>query len=541
MEQTNLAQVIEKTKEAYDEIWYVGYPFQQTHPDRLAMLASLFGMQPAPVENCRVLELGCGDGANLIAMAYGLPESRFVGIDLAPKPLEYGKSLAAELGLSNLELRAGDIMEMNESWGQFDYIIAHGFYSWVPDFVREQLMLLCQSLLAPQGVAYISYNAYPGNRIHQMMREMMLYHTRGMSDPTEAVNQGVGLLQFIASRFQDPEPNEDAIYPALLNREIKRLTGYKPWQIYHDDFSSQNTSFYFYQFIDQAARHGLQYLAEADYFEMQDFIYPPQIREFLSQFDDQQIIIKEQYMDFLKCRQFRQTLLCREEVELNRSITPQQLNSFYLSSPARPNSAQPDMNADVVEEFRGAKKSVLSTDYPLAKAALLYLGEIYPRSVSFEELSLTARRILTSHGFNQTEGVNFHDEAKTLAQILFAACGSGLVEMHADAPHFVTDVSERPRASRLAQLQAKRSAVVSTLVHKNVEMEDPIGQKLLQLLDGTRDHQTLAEDLVAYVLSDRSLKKPDGSAPDEREIRQIVEGALETNLQKLARMALLEA
>jgi hypothetical protein len=113
--------------------------------------------------------------------------------------------------------------------------------------------------------------------------------------------------------------------------------------------------------------------------------------------------------------------------------------------------------------------------------------------------------------------------------------------MHAEAPHFVSEVSERPRASLLARLQAQRGAVASTLVHKNVEMEDPIGQKLLQLLDGTRDRRGLADELVAYVLSDTSLKKPDGTTPEVSEVRQIVEGALDANLQKLARMALLEA
>jgi methyltransferase-like protein/ubiquinone/menaquinone biosynthesis C-methylase UbiE len=541
MEQTISASAIEKTKEAYDDIWYVGYPFQQTHPDRLAMLASLYGMQPAEVGHCRVLELGCGDGTNLIAMAYGLPDSQFVGIDLAPKPLEYGKGLADELGLKNLDLLAGDIMEVDESWGKFDYIIAHGFYSWVPDFVREQLMVLCDRLLAPQGVAYISYNAYPGNRIHQMMREMMIFHTRGISDPDETVNQGVGLLQFIASRFQNNIQNEDGVYPALLNREIKRLMGYKPEQIYHDDFSPFNTSFYFYQFIEHADRYGMQYLAEADFFEMQDFIYPPQIREFLSQFGDEQVVIKEQYMDFLKCRQFRQTLLCRKDIKLDRQISPDRIQPFFLSTPARPNAAHPDLTAGVVEEFRGAKKSVLSTDYPLAKAALLILSEIYPRSLGFENLLTLARQRLNERGVNQADGSNPGEEAKTLAEIIYAGCSSGLVEMHAEAPHFVSEVSERPRASLLARLQAQRGAVASTLVHKNVEMEDPIGQKLLQLLDGTRDRRGLADELVAYVLSDTSLKKPDGTTPEVSEVRQIVEGALDANLQKLARMALLEA
>src|SRR5215211_3004491 len=104
MEQTNPINVIEKTKAAYDDIWYVGYPFQQTHPDRLAMLATLFGMQPAAVEKCRVLELGCGDGTNLIAMAYGLPESQFVGIDLAGRAIAEGRRTIGDLALQNVRL-----------------------------------------------------------------------------------------------------------------------------------------------------------------------------------------------------------------------------------------------------------------------------------------------------------------------------------------------------------------------------------------------------------------------------------------------------
>ncbi|MEW6127932.1 MAG: class I SAM-dependent methyltransferase [Acidobacteriota bacterium] len=541
MNNSHAAQVIEQTKESYDEVWYVGYPFQQTHPDRLASLATLFGMQPAPVTKCRVLEIGCGDGANLLAMAYGLPESEFIGIDLAPKPLEYGNALAAELGLKNLDLRACDIMEIDASWGEFDYIIAHGFYSWVPEFVRKQLMLLCESLLAPQGVAYISYNAYPGNRVHQMMREMMTFHTRGISDPQVMVEQGVGLLQFINSKFTGNEQGEEAIYPLLLKREIDRLMSYRASQIYHDDFAPSNTSFYFYQFMDEANQHGLQYLAEADFFEMQDFIYPQPIREFLSQFDDEQIVIKEQYMDFLKCRQFRQTLLCRKTVELQREIQPQRIRGFYFSSPAKPVSAKLNLNEGEVEEFRGSKKSVLSTDYPLAKAALLYLGSIYPRSVGWDELVLTARRLLNSAGVHQLPDNNFFEEANTLAQIILAACGSGLVEFHIHQPNFVSEVSKYPAASRLARAQANRGSVVSSLTHKNVEQEDPIGQKLVQLLDGTRDLQQLADELVAFVLSESTIKKPDGSTPTEPEIRQIIQGGLATNLQKLARVALLEA
>jgi tRNA G46 methylase TrmB len=75
----------DQTLTAYDEVLYPSYTHNQTHPDRLATIATLFGLTPAPVERCRVLELGCGNGSNLVPMAYGLPGSEFVGIDRWPK------------------------------------------------------------------------------------------------------------------------------------------------------------------------------------------------------------------------------------------------------------------------------------------------------------------------------------------------------------------------------------------------------------------------------------------------------------------------
>src|SRR5439155_909713 len=70
-------------RSVYDEVPYESRAFTETHPDRLATVATLFGLKPPPVEKCRVLELGCADGTNLIPMAIGLPEGTFVGVDLS--------------------------------------------------------------------------------------------------------------------------------------------------------------------------------------------------------------------------------------------------------------------------------------------------------------------------------------------------------------------------------------------------------------------------------------------------------------------------
>src|SRR6266545_3188744 len=182
----------------YDEFLYLNYAYPQTHPDRLASLATLFGMTPAPVENCRVLELACGDGANLLPMAFGLPNSRFVGIDRAVQPIAKGRAMIKALGLRNLDLRQLDLMALPRDLGQFDYIIAHGLYSWVPAAVRDRILEICRSCLAPQGVAYISYNVYPGWRVNEVMREMMLFHTKDVKHPRERVAQARALAKWVA-------------------------------------------------------------------------------------------------------------------------------------------------------------------------------------------------------------------------------------------------------------------------------------------------------------------------------------------------------
>src|SRR3954471_17103755 len=138
---------------AYDDVPYPSTPFPQTHPDRLATLATLFGMRPASVERCRVLELGCGDGGNLIPMALVLPESDFLGVDLAGEPIARGRSTIDALGLRNIEMRQDDLRAFangaDAGQEQFDFIIAHGVYSWVPEDVRDALLHICRRRLAP--------------------------------------------------------------------------------------------------------------------------------------------------------------------------------------------------------------------------------------------------------------------------------------------------------------------------------------------------------------------------------------------------------
>ena len=515
---------------SYDLVLYPSYTHAQTHPDRLATVATLLGMNPAPVARCRVLELGCGDGSNLIPMAFGLPGSEFVGIDLAARPVAMGKEMAGDLGLKNVRLVQDSLIRIDASWGPFDYIIAHGMYSWVPPEVREHLLRVCHANLAPQGVAFVSYNAYPGNHLRNMVREMMLFHVRGHSSPQEQVQQALALVRFLAGAQEGPEDS----FRRFMKAELEEVLEHEEGHLYHDELSPINVPLYFTQFMEQAQRHELQYLGEADYFEMLGQAFSAATRETLAQLGPNRIL-REQYLDFLKCRRFRQTLLCHRKVELRTEPPPEMVTAFRISSAARPAVPEVGLAPGSVALFETVRGARIETDFPLGKAALLVLSEIWPHALPFEDLFNEAGARLMKAGVSAEER---RELRQAFCRFLMQIHGSGIVGLHLHAPACVLRAGEQPAASGLARLQERRGDAVATAFHQTVKLEDEIGRQLIQLLDGTRDRAQLADGLFQFLRSRNALAEP---ARPESETRQILAIELEKNLVRLGRLGLLVA
>jgi len=113
----------------YDDFPYDDFPFRSSHVDVLATVGGLLGLDPAPPEACRVLELGAGMGGNLLGMAVSLPGSRFAGVDLSSQQIAHARAEVAALGLDNIEFLAVDILDLGPGLGCFDYILCHGVWS----------------------------------------------------------------------------------------------------------------------------------------------------------------------------------------------------------------------------------------------------------------------------------------------------------------------------------------------------------------------------------------------------------------------------
>jgi SAM-dependent methyltransferase len=523
----------EQPATSYDEVLYPGYPLAQTHPDRLATLATLFGMTPAPVGRCRVLELGGGDGGNLIPMAFTLPDSEFLSLDLSGRAVAKGQAVIKALGLANMHLRQLDILEVSRDFGQFDYIIAHGLYSWVPAVVRDKVLAICKENLAPHGVAYVSYNTHPGGHQRHLVREMMRFHVRAFAEPAQKVAQALAFTRSLARAQAGEDP-----YTRFVREEVSRVAGYRDWLLFHDDLAEINVPVYFHEFMRQATRHGLQFLAEADFFEMQDHTYPPEVRERLHEMAGGDIVAREQYLDFLKCRKFRQTLLCHAQVAVDRQPKPEWLTRCYVASPARPVVKEPDIHSEEALEFRGPRGAAMATNLPLAKAAVSMLGSVWPLPLPWDELVRRARSALgqTSPAAGE-EGADL----PLLAETLLGMYAAGLGYLQVEAPRFVLDVSERPVACPLARRQvANQETVIGNRRHTVVEIEDKLARALLLLLDGTRDRAALVARLTELATSG-AAPLVDGGRPvtDSTRAAQLLARGLEPNLARLGRLALL--
>lgn len=510
--------------ESFDEVLYPGYPFPESHPERLATHATLFGMTPPSLENCRVLELGCGDGSNLIPVAFGLPGSRCTGIDLAARPIARGQALMEFLGLRNITLRQLDVAAITQDFGQFDYIIAHGLYSWVAPEIREKVLGICSENLAPDGIAYVSYNAYPGGHVREMIRNMMLFSVRDLSDPEERVRRGLGSVQALIESRKESDP-----YRQIIEPELRRMMRMNPRSLLHDDFADFNAPVYFHEFIARAGRHGLQFLAEAEFPAMQAArcLDVPE-----SSLPRDETIAREQMLDFALLRKFRQTLLCRREIQLDGIPRADRVRQLLVSSSAQPASSAVDPRSETAAEFRtpDGKKNV-STNHPLTKAALLHLGANWPERIPFARLKAAAQAAIA-------EGPEAASDPPLESMLLKMYAGD-LVELHFHAPALALNASERPVSSPLARWQLREGNVVTNLNHSSILVDDVL-KNLILLLDGTRDRPALLREMGKRIASgEMALEQGDQPISGAGHALEILTQGLEGNLQKMARLALL--
>jgi SAM-dependent methyltransferase len=459
----------------YDVVAYPRLAFSDTHPERLATMAILHGISPAPVEHCRVLEVACNEGGNLIPMAYAIPGSEFVGFDLARAPVERGQERIRELELKNIRIFAADLLEMGGELGEFDYIIAHGFYSWAPAPVRERLLALCDELLAPNGIAFVSYNALPGGFVRDAIREIMLFRMDGTEHLDQQVREAFGLVHFLLASL----PEDDA-YRQLMEKHLKRMEEHSAPSTFHDELSEAFYTVSFAEFMRHARKHNLQYMSEAALPPPPDPYYRQEIRTAIEKIAPGDVIAQEQMLDFARARKFRQTLLCRVERTVRRDYPPEHFRRLLLASQAKASAdASPGATA-----FTLPGDIKMEVNHPGVITLMRELERAWPRALSCEEIE----PLLVGSGLSFDA---------TFAVLLMRLAVAKFVELHAWRPALPARLPERPRTSASSRQEVRARSQAVTLIHSMVRLDDAIAQKFFLLLDGTRDRGALLEALAA--------------------------------------------
>ena len=295
----------------YSELGYKSMPFPYTTPATLEAYAALVGVSAPNPKTARVLELGATYGGNIISQALFNPDATFVGIELSQEQVVKGNEVIANAGLTNVSLVQSDIASIGSEIGTFDYIIAHGVYSWVDDGVKDALLRLIDEHLAEDGIAYISYNTYPGWHTMDEVRQLMMFSNRDKTqfNHKEKVLHGKTIGSIVGSQILK--------YDNLKERNSKFLGALRSvmqkdeYYVGHDHLEPNNDPVYFYQFNDHLGAHNLAYLCDADLTLSMVRSFDADIADTLDKLALNDHVAQEQYLDFMLDTTFRKSIICK--------------------------------------------------------------------------------------------------------------------------------------------------------------------------------------------------------------------------------------
>lgn len=446
----------------YDKVVYPTALFLQTHPDRLAALARLNGLDPVPPESARVLEIGGGDCMNLLAMAVAYPDASFTGFDLAPTVIARGRGRAEIAGLANVRLEVLDILDAAKALpGPFDYVIAHGVYAWVPPHVREALMAYIGAVLSPRGIAFISYNCHPGGHFRMAVRDLMLHFVRDEKDPAKRIQGARNVL----NQFSEPHP-DDGVAIKAFRHQAKMTLDQVDGLMFHDELADVYLP-QLHSDVTAAARSvGLAYLGDSSQRRIADAFLPEGSAgegDVQAQIDD-----FAQKRDFAEMRYFRRSLFIRDDARPKRRLDREAVRTLWAST-----------NCERLQsgDYRGEGGSEFRMVDPGLDSAMLRLVEARPGRLPVAELVDA-------------------DEARIDALVQLFDRGS--VHLHSGPAPYSAVLPEAPEVSPLARaLIAEGMETVCKLDHMTVKIEDPVFRAFLGGLDGSRSGgglEALAEE-----------------------------------------------
>lgn len=466
------------TLASYDELPYDSLPLPETQPDFLAAVARLHGFDAPDPGRARILELGCAQGGNLIPLAWRWPESRCVGVELSRVQAEAGAAFIRHLGLSNVRIVHGDLAALPGDLGEFDYIIAHGVFSWVPPAVQQALLAVCRRHLSPHGIAYLSFNVEAGWTPLLSLRTALTERTAADLPAPARFEQALRVLDELEAEWSDP----------VLLKEIAYLKSAAPSYLFHEYLAEFNAPMRFAEFAAQLDTHGLRYVGEAG------------PRRAVVELEDSWGLIPESMagrwldaeaaLDEALATRFRRAVIARADAPCAQPPQAGALSGLAFYADVR-SDEEIDLSAAIEQRVVNPAGNTFPVSLPAMKAAAMALAAAYPNALDYADLLSAARQVLAEFGVGgEVDEAGFREALFQLviAHGVMPTVSAGTVD---------AEPEERPCAHALARWQAKSPGwIVSGARHVAMDL-DPSGRVLLGLLDGSHTIEELAAIMQA--------------------------------------------
>lgn len=493
-----------KDKTSYDLLHYDALPQKQGNLRALETVADLFGIEPVDIRQCRVLELGTGTGKTLICQAEEFPESEFIGVDLSEEQIKDGLCIVEEIGLKNIRLLCQNIMEIGADWGTFDYIIVHGTYSWVPAVVQEKILEICRENLSSSGIAMISYNTYPGWHAKELVRKLMVFHTRearSLESPEAEVREAKSVLDDFAVMKSQQGGFDAPVYEHLR----KQMAAYDEDYIFHEYLEDDNFPCYFVDFHKRLKEHGLDHLSDFDWRYIGTCLLQTDLRRFVEDIRSTKDL--EQYLDFFVNRPFRASIVTHESTAVLAKLRTNIVDRYVLSVPEQFAIERTDANiwklGSITPDSVTVTFRLEST--PFHDALIAWLDRNRLTYFTIAELENRLLRTASPSVPTQHDSAVFRSTMTSLVRL-------GLLDMTLrPAPSGISD-PDRPQVRAFARSLARRGYSIIPNPEFGCLALDPLTAFLVPLLDGSHRVSELVDfsqqelNSGRITLADRSEK-----------------------------------
>jgi SAM-dependent methyltransferase len=482
-----------------DPLPYTGRSIPYTGPEALATLAYVHGARPFRGSRARVLDVGCGDGGNLLPMAFHRPEGRFVGLDVDGEAIRRARDTAAALDLEGrCRLEVWDLADADRALpaeGRFDLILSHGVHSWIDASTRDAFWALAAARLADPGLVYVSYNCLPGWGLRGQVRDFLRRR-----DPTSGPHPAaVAAAQALAARTAAAIGDGEHAGVRLLHQELTRVAEGEPFYVGHEYLSTHNRPFWFGEVLEAAQGAGLTYLGDALAERPEGFV-PPELVETLAEVGPPGSAAFEETVDLIRFRQFRGSVFGRGP--LGPLPDPAvALRRLFLGAPLLVDESF-DLTEEAPQTFRSRDGFAMEVTGSLLKAILVLLATRWPDYARLDPLLGEARELLATQGFPPRGGEAV--EASLLDQLTGLA-RYGFLRLRTEAPSLQRPLGDRPRVHALARHEAAERAYLTAATHEPIGVDDGL-RAFCAVADGSRDRPALAEALGGDIAGlERSL------------------------------------